>query len=143
VKEKSVPFVFQDTLDENLKHPSEDIQFAAVAALKAFTRNCYSFPPKKAALDLVARYLAVINTDPNPAARRGYVLAMGVIPQEFIIAAGLVKDVVKGVINATKIEEAAELRDAEVRRNAVSGLINLCENLQCGDNGKLVIDNNN
>jgi hypothetical protein len=69
-KEKSTSVLLQDTLDENLKHPNEEIQFAAVAALRQFCLTYYTFPPKKAAFDLVDRYIKIVATDPNPAARR-------------------------------------------------------------------------
>ena len=68
----------QETIDENLKHPNEEIQYAAVAALKAYTEHSYSHPPKKAALDLVARYIDIVKVfNENAAIRRGYCLALG------------------------------------------------------------------
>lgn len=58
-KEKSIGMIFQDTIDENIRYPLEDIQETAVQALRSFSRNCYSNPPKKSAMDLIDRYVKV------------------------------------------------------------------------------------
>jgi tubulin-specific chaperone D len=68
-----------ESVDENLKHPTEEIQQAAVAALRAVARRCFpGTMPADWRARLVKRYLAAL-ADPNPAARRGFAMALGAL----------------------------------------------------------------
>lgn len=128
-REKSIAIILQETLDENLKHPSEEVQLAAVDALKIFWKNCYSFPPKKYALDLVSRYLNTIQNDPNPAVRRGFVLAMGVMPREFIVESKNVEKVLTTLLSTVQIDTNSDFKDAKTRQNAIRVLVPFLENI--------------
>ena len=55
-------------------------------------------------MDLVSKYLMLVNKEENAAIRRGITLAIGVLPREFIIAANKVDDAIDTLIKATKIE---------------------------------------
>lgn len=133
-REKPIAIILQETLDENLKHPSEEIQFMTVTALKVFWRNCYSFPPKKYAVDLVLRYLTSIQNDDNPAVKRGFILALGVMPREFILASQSMEKALSILISVTQVDPNASYKDAETRRNAVRVLIPFLENIGLQDN---------
>ena len=63
---------------ENLKHPTEDIVTAAVAAVRAVSRQYFAAMPTAWQGELVAQYLSKLDSA-NPAARRGFALALGAL----------------------------------------------------------------
>ena len=114
-----------DSVDENLKHPTEDIQQAAVGALRAVSGRCFPAMPGEWRAGLVGKYLAAVRADPNPAARRGFALALGALDRPTLDAhLGPILAALVGA--ATEVQERAEDRDAESRRNAVVGLADAC-----------------
>ena len=128
--QKSVPQIYQDFLDDNLKHPNEDTQEMAVKSLKQFFLNCYSYPPKKAAYNLVERYLKTFSTSfEMPYVRRGLALALGVLPAAFILGQNYQDSVIDNLIKCSEIESNSQSRDAESRRNAVRSIVNVVENV--------------
>ncbi|CAK9217775.1 unnamed protein product [Sphagnum troendelagicum] len=117
--------ILHDSLDENLKHPNAEIQACAVAALQRFVRS-YLLPANAATVArTTAKYITMLKSDPNPAARRGAALAFSALPYELL--APLWKDVVDALCAATLPEERLEDQDAETRVNAVRGLSAVCE----------------
>jgi len=75
---------YQATLEENLKHPNENIQIDAKDALKEFSK--YYHPLFKVeANEFVKKLLTNCVTDENVAATRGYSMALGVLCDEIII----------------------------------------------------------
>lgn len=129
-----MPQLFQDTLDDCLRLSNEEIQESAVSALKQFFLNCYSHPPKKAALLLVERYVKTLSdalnqSPPNPILRRGFSLALGVLPKDFIVASGQQSKLIQILISNSKLESKSENRDAESRRNSVRALADIVETL--------------
>ncbi|KAL9650532.1 hypothetical protein ABK040_004751 [Willaertia magna] len=127
--------VFQETLDENLKHPNNEIIELAVNALKAFA-NEYYVNDEEFAKEIVKKHIQSLSKEINPAARRGFALSLGVFPKEFI--SPFFDEAVDVLISKLELEEDKELQDAEARRNAVYGIISLCENV-----GKDGISENN
>ena len=116
------------SIDDSLKHPTESISLAAVAALRAVSHAYFAAPPAEAADDdtaalLVPRYAAPLLADPNPGLRRGYALAIGALPRGQLRRALPVA--VDALVAASRMEENVELRDAETRRNAVRSLVDL------------------
>lgn len=77
--------------------------------------------------------------DPNPASRRGYSLALGVLPRAFVVPK--LDEVINALIEAARIQvtyslfenlikkEASDQRDAETRRNAIQALSNFASNV--------------
>ncbi|KAL0339271.1 UNVERIFIED_CONTAM: Tubulin-folding cofactor D [Sesamum angustifolium] len=130
-----------DTLNENLKHPNCHIQNAAVEALRHYVPAYLLSTENKGATDIVSRYLEQL-TDPNVAARRGSALALGVLPFEFLAKEW--KSLLTKLCSSCGIEDNPEDRDAEARKNAVKGLVSVCETLTeagessaflCGEDG--------
>jgi hypothetical protein len=84
------------SLDENLRHPNEDIQINAASAFSLFSRHCWpqklpasvaDLLPKYFILCLIIlfRYMKDVNGDPNPATRRGYALAIASFPEPLLL----------------------------------------------------------
>ncbi|KAL0347692.1 UNVERIFIED_CONTAM: Tubulin-folding cofactor D [Sesamum calycinum] len=130
-----------DTLNENLKHPNCHIQNAAVEALRHYVPAYLLSTENKGATDIVSRYLEQL-TDPNVAARRGSALALGVLPFEFLAKEW--KSLLIKLCSSCEIEDNPEDRDAEARKNAIKGLVSVCETLTeagessaflCGEDG--------
>eukprot|EP01119_Soliformovum_irregulare_P014237 TRINITY_DN3884_c2_g1_i1.p1 TRINITY_DN3884_c2_g1~~TRINITY_DN3884_c2_g1_i1.p1 ORF type:complete len:1072 (-),score=395.86 TRINITY_DN3884_c2_g1_i1:58-3273(-) len=132
-KQKATGVIYQESIDENICHPNEDVQLEAVTALRKFTENCYSHPPKKAAFDLVDRYILKLENDHNPASRRGFGLALGNFPADFY--SQKLQKVVELLLFSTTIETNPHHRDAEARRNAIIGLSQLTKTVKIGENG--------
>lgn len=76
---------FQDTLDENLKHPNEEIILVAVVAFRSFCLAYYLKQPDEFKKTLLDRYKKALLEDENVAVRRGYSLALGNIPLGMIV----------------------------------------------------------
>ncbi|XP_047981355.1 tubulin-folding cofactor D isoform X1 [Salvia hispanica] len=115
-----------DTLNENLKHPSSNIQNVAVEALKHYIPTYFVMMENKGVNDIMSRYLEQLS-DPNVAARRGSALALGVLPLE-LLSRGW-KSAITKLCRSCKIEDNPDDRDAEARVNAVRGLVSVCETL--------------
>lgn len=116
-----------DTINENLKHPNDHIQVCAVAALRAFIQG-YLIPANSQSIaNVTSKYLKILQTDLNPAARRGAALALSALPPSFL--APLWKDVLNALCTACFVEENPDERDAETRVNAVRGLVAVCKSL--------------
>jgi hypothetical protein len=74
----------------------------------------------------IDKYNHGVVKDPNPAARRGYALALGALPADLLQRH--TGDVLKALIHAaTTIQDNPDERDAESRKNAVLGMIEACE----------------
>ena len=117
------------SLHENLKHPNEDIQRAAVGGLAAFLGQYFPAgvgdTPEAGIRDTVAVYVApVLKGDPNAAIRRGFGLALGVLPPALLRActAEQLQGVCDALCKGMEVEAKADERDAEARRNAVEGI---------------------
>lgn len=123
--------LIQMNIDENLRHPNEEVQLAANKALRVFTKHCYSHPPKKPAFDLVSKYVNYVLKEENPSARRGFTLALGSFPESFYSyiyedQSTLLDSVLDALKFSSEIEDDPEQRDPETRRNAATSLSSLC-----------------
>jgi len=109
---------------ENLKHPTEEIVDHAVAAAAALSEHCFHVMSTAWQARVVALWATTARDDVNPAARRGFALALGRLHPR-VLAPSL--DVaLEGLIPAaTVIDDNPESRDAEARRNAVRGVTSL------------------
>jgi len=116
-----------DSLTENLKHPTEEISCAAVSAIHALSRKQFHKMSDKWKVDLVHRYVGMLEDD-NPAARRGFALALGALGKEVLCLEDNLEQVLMGLASAaTTIQEIAEERDGESRRNAVKAFVSVAE----------------
>lgn len=122
-----------DSLDTNLKHPKEDIQQAAAKALAAVTRSYFPVgeqgPSERLQKRLVGKYVDAVRNDENPAATRGYSLALGQLPSKLLAPDSCTLDSVIDCLcyssnSRTKISGQG---DAETRKNSLGSLIRVCE----------------
>ena len=127
-----------DSLDTNLKHPNENIQKAAADALYAVTRSYFPVgengPSDRLHSRVVKMYTTAVNTDDNPAATRGYSLALGCLPSK-LLAPSL--DVLESIIDCLCRSSNPNTRvggegDAETRKNSIESLFRVCETVGIG-----------
>lgn len=119
--------ILLDTLNDNLRHPNAQIQVCAVESLKQFVRTYLISADALLVKDITSKYLQVLRSDPNVAAKRGSALALSVLPYEFLIADWRI--ILKTLCAACLAPENPDDRDAETRVNAVRGLATVCETL--------------
>ena len=75
------------SVEDSLKHPTADIRDAAVRALGQFAlAYMCKGNPEAGAKRLVVKLAGTLREDPNPAARRGAALALGVMPATLLLA---------------------------------------------------------
>ncbi|KAK1272673.1 hypothetical protein QJS04_geneDACA012360 [Acorus gramineus] len=108
-----------DTINENLRHPNNQIQSCAVEALKQFVPAYLDGSGDVIAVNMTSKYLELLD-DPNVAARRGSALAIGALP--FNLLASKWRDVLTKLCSSCRIEDNPDDRDAEARVNAVRAL---------------------
>ena len=127
-----------DTLDANLKHPNEDIQKAAADALYAVTQSYFPVgengPSDRLRKRIVDMYINTVNTDDNPAATRGYSLALGHLPSKLLAPNA---DTLNSVIDCLCRSSDPNTRvggegDAETRKNSIDSLFRVCETVGIG-----------
>ena len=129
LKKKSLT-IFQETIDENLKHPNNEIIEMAVASLKSFSHEYYHTSPEFGE-EVAKKYIH--HTDINPATRRGLALALGVLPKQ--IMQNYFNQAIDVLISKLELEQDIDLQDADARRNAIYGIISLSENIGLCESG--------
>jgi hypothetical protein len=137
-KEKGHLQLYLETLEENLKHPQHFVQEAAVQTLATIWKQYpFHFESPTASKSVITTYIKVLSSELNPAARRGYALALGhLTPSVFFRSSPTyLEDVVNVLIKKTEIEKDPEQRDAETRRNAVRALTQLIKDIEFSDTG--------
>ena len=77
-----------DTIDTCLKHPNEEIQQAAASAIGALMRTYFPVgangPSGRLQKRVIDKYVSIVDTEDNPAATRGYSLALGRLPKKLL-----------------------------------------------------------
>ncbi|KAG2373557.1 hypothetical protein C9374_012020 [Naegleria lovaniensis] len=131
LKKKSLS-IFQETIDENLKHPNNEIIEMAVKSLKAFAAEYYE-AHSEFAQETAKKYIQQLETEVNPATRRGLALALGVLPKQ--VMEPNFNRAIDILISKLELEQDPDLQDADARRNAILGIISLCENVGIGEHG--------
>ena len=124
--------ILQETLDENFRHPNEEVHGLTCTALSAFTS--YYYPEekmqgekslvRKAAQEILEKYVQVASSDPVPSATRGYSLALGSFATHFYSLSDFTEKIVM-----TLCTLCTEHMDPQTRRNACTSLGNLSEML--------------
>eukprot|EP01083_Nonionella_stella_P092354 258519_1 len=128
----------QESLDENVKHPMDEINSAAISALRQFSRRYHTVIADKCQDRIVSRFIKSVSTDQNPAVTRGFSLALGVLPKEILLPQlGLI---VSTLVAATRIQDDPDERDPETRRNAVRALTELTLTVGAADCAATTLD---
>eukprot|EP01062_Namystynia_karyoxenos_P048454 TRINITY_DN3687_c0_g1_i1.p1 TRINITY_DN3687_c0_g1~~TRINITY_DN3687_c0_g1_i1.p1 ORF type:complete len:1250 (+),score=425.28 TRINITY_DN3687_c0_g1_i1:96-3845(+) len=111
---------YQESLDDHLRQPSEDVQSEAAAAFRAFAARFYAPCPyeEKFHGKILEKLTASLLPPSPPNVRRGAALALGAFPRFQETR----RRVVEALVPCCAMEQDAESRDAESRRNACSAL---------------------
>jgi len=131
-----------DSLDSNLKHPSEEIQSSAAVALAKLMESSFPVgtngPSDRLQKRVIDKYIEIITKEDNAAATRGFTLALGYLPAKILAPNS---DVLDSVFLCLK--NAAHYRtlvggqgDAETRRNAIQSCIRVCRTVGIGTNSR-------
>jgi hypothetical protein len=106
-----------------------DIQSAAVEALHATSWQNFGLMSHTWQEKVVDKYTQGVTSDPNAAVRRGYALGLGALPAD-LLQRHADKVLQALMCAATTIQENPDERDAESRKNAVIGMIEVCETMR-------------
>jgi hypothetical protein len=109
--------------------PQTDIQTAAVEALHATSWQNFHLMSHTWQEKVVDKYTQGVTGDPNAAVRRGYALGLGALPAD-LLQRHADKVLQALVCAATTIQDNQDERDAESRKNAVIGMVEVCETMR-------------
>lgn len=121
-----------DTLDDCACHVVEDVRGAAIAALRELGMTYFGRAAEVASERLLNRtvhtYIRLLDSAQNAAASRGLGRCVGALPARILCANDAVLDAALGCLcrRAHRDDVVAGDRDAETRREAISGLRELC-----------------
>jgi tubulin-specific chaperone D len=121
-----------DSLDACIPHPSEDIQEQACKALSALMRSYFPVgakgPSDRLQKRVVDKYAKEVRTSINPAATRGFSLALGHLPAKLLAPSPRVVDITLSCLCRSSRPDAlvGKEKDAETRRNALVSLAKVC-----------------
>lgn len=122
-----------DSVDTCLPHPNDAIQEHAGNALFALTRTYFPVSSKGPSARLQSRvvdkYTKTAQTSMNPAATRGFSLALGCLPAKILAPSSKVLDVTLSCLCRISHPHAkvGTEKDAETRKNALVSLSRVCE----------------
>ncbi|KAF8819483.1 putative beta-tubulin cofactor D, partial [Cardiosporidium cionae] len=129
---------YLQTLKECLRNFSEDVQLAAAEALYALLQWRLSLKDSLSVCDMLLAALSV--KDEHVAARRGYALAVGMLPVSILeFKFEDIVDLLCKEITRTIQSQEIHLKNAETRRNALVSLILLLEKIYFNDREDSVI----
>jgi len=115
---------FIETLEENLRQPLEDVVNVAVEATRSLALRY--LPSSSHVTDaLIDRWMKIIASDTNQAARRGHCLAIGALPLSSLSPSRFPQVVSCLLVSMKIIGNKSYLDDAEVRKNAIVGMCDL------------------
>jgi hypothetical protein len=122
-----------DSVDSCLAHPNEDIQRGAAKALNALLTNYFPVsskgPSERLQSRVVDKYISIVKTEDNPAATRGFSLALGSLPSKLLAPnEHVLVSVLDCLCDASRRTSLVGGEgDAETRRNAITSLVNVCK----------------
>ncbi len=122
-----------DSLDACLPHPNEVIQEQAGAGLLALLRSYFPVSAKGPSARLQARvvdkYTKIVSTSINPAATRGFALALGCLPRKIVAPSTQVLDMTLTCLIdiSHPLKKVGDDKDAETRTNALVSLSRVCD----------------
>jgi len=121
-----------DSVEACLVHPTEGIQTSAARALNALLAKYFPVggngPSMRLQQRVVDKYMSKVQTEDNPAATRGFSLALGHLPAKLLAPSFEVLDsVLTCLCNASKKDcLIGGEGDAETRRNSITSLVSVC-----------------
>ncbi len=133
-----------DSIDACIPHPKEDIQEQATLALAHITRAYFPVgplgPSDRLQKRILEKYVNQVKTSLNPAATRGFTMALGRLPAKLLAPSSIVLDLSLACLCQMSRPDATigGERDAETRRNALVALARICNTVtmtQQGNNG--------
>ena len=117
-----------DSVDASIPHPNEEIQLCACAALEQLFQAYFPVsekgPTERLRTRVLEKFIRTLNTSKNPAATRGYALALGHLPDRLLApTSASLSSTLKALCGASspraKVDGEA---DAETRRNAIRSI---------------------
>jgi len=117
-----------DSLDASIPHPSELIQTRACLALHELMSTYFPVrengPTSRLQSRVVDKFVRLANTSVNPAAARGYALALGYLPPKLVAPnTAVLEAIVKCLRRIARYDSlVGGESDAETRRNALLSL---------------------
>lgn len=127
--------VLLDIIDGCIPHPNETIQKDACAALHQLMTVYFPVgsqgPSDRLQARVVDKFLDLCQTSTNPAATRGYTMALGFLPNKLIAPNGNVLHRVLSCLVQSSHHDSivGDSSDAETRRNALCSLCQLTQNV--------------
>jgi tubulin-specific chaperone D len=124
-----------DSIDACLPHPSKTIQEQAAKALGALMRSYFPVsskgPSDRLQKRVVDKYVNQLRTAINPAATRGFALALGALPAKLLAPSDKVLESVLACLCKSSRPDAlvGNERDAETRRNSLIALARICKSI--------------
>lgn len=137
-----------DSIDACIPHPNEMIQEQAGKALLYLLRSYFPVtsrgPSERLQLRVVDKYTKAVRTGINPAATRGFSMALGRLPAKLLAPSSEVLDLSLTCLCQASRPDAkvGSDKDAETRRNALIALARICETvglLPCDDKENRVV----
>lgn len=126
-----------DSIDESIKHPGEDVQLQAVAAVRAYTRAYFPVgsagPSARLQARIVDKYIQTLNSADVASSTRGFCLALGALPRKLISSSPeTLQRVVNVLVELSKpTRKVGDEPDAETRRNALTALTEVQSAASC------------
>jgi len=117
-----------DAVDSSIPHPNEEIQQCASKALKQLLITYFPVgekgPSDRLRTRVLQKFLQQVNTSKNPAATRGYCLAVGHLPAKLVATTTASLDsVIRALSRVANPKAKVDGEgDAETRRNAIKAL---------------------
>jgi tubulin-specific chaperone D len=117
-----------DSIDANISHPSHAIQLSACQSIEALLDSYFPVgangPSARLQARVIDKFIKMASTSDNPAATRGYSLALGYLPSKLVAPS---RENLLTVLNCLKKLADPEAMvggegDAETRRNALTAL---------------------
>lgn len=127
-----------DSIDACIPHPSEDIQEQACKALFRLMRSYFPVsakgPTQRLQSRVVDKYVKQVKTSINPAATRGFSLALGHLPEKLLAPSTKTLDTCLATLCRTSRPDAkvGNDKDAETRRNSLVSLGRICKTVGIG-----------
>ena len=120
-----------DAVDASIPHPNEEIQLCACRALQQLLTSYFPVgekgPSSRLRNRVLEKFVKMIKTTKNPAAARGYTMALGHLPAKLLAPDSMSLESVLHVL-ARAAHPKAKVDgegDAETRRNATSALVRI------------------
>lgn len=132
-----------DSIDACIPHPSEEIQEQACAALDWLLSTYFPVsedgPSPRLQARVVDKFIGQVNTSDNPAATRGYALALGYLPAKLLAPSPSVLDAILKCLQRSARYNTLVCGepDAETRKNSVKAMAKVVKTVGFGQQTQL------